>query len=61
MELADIKLIAFVDTFGVNTSAFVFDAVCGIEVFDVVGTVFEDDGAMFTRDIAVADDEIGEL
>ena len=48
VEFADIELIAFVDAFGIDAAAFIFDAVCGIEVFDVVGAVFEDDCAMFT-------------
>lgn len=61
IELTDVELIAFFNFFGIDLFAVIFDAVCGAQIFDVVGTTFVNDGTMFTGDVAVADDEVGDL
>ena len=61
IELTDIELIAFFNLFGVDLFSMVFDTVGGTEIFDVVGTIFINNSAMFTRDIAVADHEISDM
>ena len=61
LEFTNIKLIAFFDSLGIDSISLEFDAVGGIEVFDVILAIFEEDGAVFTGNIAVANDEVGEL
>ena len=61
IEFADVELIAFVDAFCVDAVASVFDAVCRVEIFHVVGAAFIDNGAVFARDVAVTDNEVGQL
>ena len=61
LEFADIKYVAFVNAFGIDALSLVFNAVGGIEVLDVIGAAFVYNGAVFSRDIAVSDDEIGQL
>ena len=61
IEIANVELIAFVDALRIDAIALVFDAIRRIEVFDIVGTVFKYNGAMLSRNIGIADDEIGEL
>jgi hypothetical protein len=61
VEFADVELVAFFDAFCIDAVAFVFNAVCGIEILNIIRAIFEDHGAVFSRNIAIADDEIGQL
>ena len=61
MEFTDIKLVALFNTFSIDAVALEFDAVGRVEIFDVISAIFKDNRTMLARNIAVANDEIGEL
>ena len=61
MEFTNIELVTFFNAFGIDAMALELNAVGGIEVFDVISAILIDDGTVFSRNIAIPNDEIREL
>ena len=61
LVIAQVEDVAFVDLLRFDAVAAVFDAVGRAQIFDVVVPVMEDHGAVFARDVTIADREVGLL
>ena len=61
LVVAEVEDISLVDLLGFDAVAAVFDAVGRAQIFDVVVAVVEDHRAVFARDVAIPDREVGLL
>ena len=61
VEFTNVELVSFLNALGVDAVSLELNAVCGIEIFYVIGPVFKDDRTMLTGNIAISNDEVGKL